>query len=116
MDRKKANRVKYFKHKLSKTMVDNAKATTIIVGDLSVQQIAQPKVKASKKEKKTKLTKGQNRCTPGLGNLGRFVQFLTYKTEIVGKSVIRIDEKYTLRNIVIVGKSMICFLEAYYDL
>ena len=55
--------------------------------------MAQPKVKDSKKEKKTKLKKSQNRFTQGLENLGRFVQFLTYKTKNVGKSVIRIDKK-----------------------
>ena len=42
MGRKKANQVKDFQHKLSKTMVENTRAKTIIVGDLSVQQMAQP--------------------------------------------------------------------------
>ena len=51
-----------------------------------MQQMAQPKVKDSKKENKTKLKKGQNRSTQGLGNLGIFVQFLIYKTKIVAKS------------------------------
>jgi putative transposase len=40
------------------------------------------------KRKKTKQKKGQNRSTQGLGNLGRFIQFLTYKAKLVGKSVI----------------------------
>ena len=48
-------------------MVENTKANTIIVSDFSVQQMAQSKVKDSKKEKKTKLKKGQNRSTQGLG-------------------------------------------------
>jgi putative transposase len=38
MSRKKANQVKDFQHKLSKTMVENTKAKTIIVGDLSVHK------------------------------------------------------------------------------
>jgi putative transposase len=67
-------------------MVENTKSNTIIVCDPSVQQMAQPKVKDSKKENKTKLKKGQNRFTQGLGNLGIFVQFLIYKTKIVAKS------------------------------
>ena len=62
------------------------------------------------KRKKTKQKKGQNRSTQGLGNLGRFVQFLTYKAKLVGKSVIRITKNTQLRNVVIMGKSMICLL------
>jgi putative transposase len=85
-------------------MVENTKANTIIVGDLSVQQIAQPKVKDGKKEKKTEQKKGQNRFTQGLENLGRFVQFLTYKANLVGKSVIRIDEKHTTKKCCYCGK------------
>ena len=104
MSRKKANQVKDFQHKLSKTMVENTKANTIIVGDLSVQQMAQPKVKNGKKEKKSKRKRGQNRSTQSLGNLGRFVQFLTYKAELIGKRVIRIDEKNTSKKCCYCGK------------
>ena len=104
MSRKKANQVKDFQHKLSKTMVENTKANTIIVGNLNVQQMAQPKVVNGKKEKKTKQIKGQNRSTQGLGNLGRFAQFLTYKAELVGKLVIRIDEKNTSKKCCYCGK------------
>jgi putative transposase len=104
MSRKKANQVKDFQHKLSKTMVANTRANTMIVGDLSVQQMAQPKIKDGKKEKKTKQKKGQNRSTQGLGNLGRFVQFLTYKAELLGKRVIRIDEKNTTKKCCYCGK------------
>ena len=104
MSRKKANQVKDFQHKLSKTMVENTKANTIIVGDLSVQQMAQPKIKDGRKEKKTKKKKGQNRSTQSLGNLGRFVQFLTYKAELIGKHVIRIDEKNTTKKCCYCGK------------
>ncbi len=95
MSRKKTNQVKDFQHKLSRTMVENTKANTIIVGDLDVKQMAQPKVKNGKKQRKTKQKKGLNRSTQGLGNLGRFTQFLTYKAELIGKRVIRIDEKDT---------------------
>ena len=104
MSKKKANQVKDFQHKLSKTMVENTRANTIIVGDLDVKQMAQPKVKDGKKQKKTKQKKGLNRSTQGLGNLGRFVQFLTYKAEIIGKRIIRIDEKNTTKRCCYCGK------------
>ncbi|WP_232308600.1 RNA-guided endonuclease TnpB family protein [Methanosarcina lacustris] len=104
MSKKKANQVKDFQHKLSKTMVENTRANTIIVGDLDVKQMAQPKVKDGKKQKKTKQKKGLNRSTQGLGNSGRFVQFLTYKAEIIGKRIIRIDEKNTSRKCCYCGK------------
>jgi putative transposase len=43
-------------------MVENTKANTIIVGDLDVQQMAQPEVKDGVKEKRTK-KKNQNLST-----------------------------------------------------
>ena len=45
MSRKLSNQNKHFQYKLSKTMVENTRDNPIIVGDLSMQQIAQPKVK-----------------------------------------------------------------------
>ncbi len=57
--------------------------------------MVQPKVKVGKKRNKTKQKKGQKCSSQGLGKLGRFVQFLTSKAKLVGKSVIRIDEKHT---------------------
>ena len=52
MSKKKANQVKDFQHKLSKTMVENTRSNTIIVGDLDVKQMAQPKVKDGIKQKR----------------------------------------------------------------
>ena len=66
--------------------------------------MAQLKVKDGKKEKKTKQKKGQNRSTQGLGNVCRFVQFLTYKAKLAGKSVIRIDEKHTTKKCCYCGR------------
>lgn len=43
--------------------------------------------------------------TQGLGNLGRFVQFLIYTAKPVGESVIRIDEKHTIKKCCYCGKS-----------
>lgn len=105
MSRKLSNQNKDFQHKLSKTMVENTRANTIIVGDLDVQQMAQPKVKNGKKEKKTKQKKGQNRSTQSIGNLGRFVGFLTYKAELIGKRVIKIDERNTSKSCCSCGKT-----------
>ena len=85
-------------------MIENTKANNIIVCDLSVQQIAQSKVKDGKKEKKTKQKKGQNIFTKDLGNLDRFVQFLTYKAKLVGKNVIRTEEKHTTKKCCYCGK------------
>ena len=101
MSRKKRNQIKDFQHKLSRKMVDKTTANTIIVGDLSVQQMAQPKIKDGKKQKKNK---GLNRSTQGLGNLSRFPQLLTYKAELVGKKVIRVDERNTSRACCCCGK------------
>ena len=101
MSRKKRNQIKDFQHKLSRKMVDKTTANTILVGDLSVQQMAQPKIKDDKKQKKNK---GLNRSTQGLGNLSRFPQLLTYKADLVGKKVIRVDERNTSRACCCCGK------------
>jgi len=101
MSKKKRNQIKDFQHKLSRKMVDKTTANTILVGDLSVQQMAQPKIKDCKKQKKNK---GLNRSTQGLGNLSRFPQLLTYKADLVGKKVIRVDERNTSRACCCCGK------------
>jgi len=101
MSRKKRNQIKDFQHKLSRKIVDKTTANTIIVGDLSVQQMAQPKIKDGKKQKKNK---GLNRSTQGLGNLSRFPQLLTYKADLVGKKVIRVDERNTSKACCCCGK------------
>jgi hypothetical protein len=67
MSRKKALQIKDFQYKLSRKMVYNTKANTIIVGDLDVKQMAKLKVKNGKKQKKTKQKRGINRSTQGLG-------------------------------------------------
>jgi putative transposase len=104
MSNKKANQIKDFQHKLSRKMIDNTKANTIIVGDLDVKQMAKLKVKNGKKQRKTKQKRGLNRSTQGLGNMSRFPQLLTYKAELAGKKVIRVDEKYTSKMCCCCGK------------
>ena len=42
-----------------------------------------------------KMRKGLNSSTQNTGTLARFTQFLTYKAELMGKKVIKIDESFT---------------------
>ena len=104
MSRKLSNQNKDYQHKLSKKMVHNTKANTIIVGDLSVKDMAKLKVKDGKKERRTKKKRSINRSTQNQGYLARFVGFLTYKAELVGKKVTKIDESYTSKMCCVCGK------------
>lgn len=104
METKKSNQLKDFQHKLSRKMIENTRANTIIVGDLKVKKIAQPKIINGEKQKKTKRIRSRNRSTQNQGYLSRFIEFLTYKAELRGKRVIRIDESYTSRECYLCGK------------
>ncbi|AKB17514.1 transposase [Methanosarcina sp. WWM596] len=59
MEAKKSNQIKDFQHKLSKTMIENTRANTIIVGDLNVKKMAQSKKVTGKRKRP------QNRITDG---------------------------------------------------
>ena len=83
--RKAANQLKDFQHKLSRKIINNTKANTIIVGDLSVKEMS----------KQNKHQKGLHKSMHNTGNIARFVGFLTYKAELAGKRVIEIDERKT---------------------
>lgn len=83
MKTKQSSQIKDFQHKLSKKIIDNTKANTIIVGNLNVKDMAKSK------------SKGLNRSIQNTGYLSRFIEFLTYKAELVGKRVIKINEAYT---------------------
>jgi putative transposase len=48
--------------------------------------------------------KGLNRATQNTGYMTRFTEFLTYKAELVGKKVIRIDERNTSKTCCNCGK------------
>ena len=98
MEKKKSNQLRDFQHKLAKKMVNNTKANTIIVGDLKVKNMAQSKKLKGKKKK------AQNRSTQNQGYLSRFIGFLAYKAELIGKRVIKIDESYTSKMCYICGK------------
>ena len=89
LSKKKSSQLKDFQHKLSRKIIDNTKANTIIVGDLNVKSMAQSKKVAKK------LKNAINTSTQNTGSLSRFTQFLTYKANLVGKRLIKIDESNT---------------------
>lgn len=94
MKRKCAYQMKDFQHKISKQIVENTKANTIIVGDLNIKQMAKKK-NTTKSPRLNKSNKTLNHSMQNTGSMGRFVQFLTYKARKIGKRIIKIDESYT---------------------
>ncbi len=92
--RKCSRQTRDFQHKLSRRIVENTRANTIIVGDLNVKGMVQS----------PKATCGLNRSTQNNGCLGRFVRFLSYKAELAGKKVIEIDESHTSKRCFACGK------------
>jgi putative transposase len=51
-----------------------------------------------------KATNGLNRSTQNNGYLGRFVRFLSYKSELAGKRLVEIDESNTSKRCFVCGK------------
>ncbi|GAG66502.1 unnamed protein product [marine sediment metagenome] len=100
MKRKCANQLKDFQHKLSRKIIDNTKANTVIIGDLSIKDMSKKK----KGKSNHKGIRGLNRAIQNTGTLGRFVRFLTYKAELIGKRVIEISEKDTSKTCCVCGK------------
>jgi len=98
MQRKLSNQIKDFQHKLSKKLVENTKANTIIIGNLSVKEMAQS-------DKTPKYMKnGLNRATQNNGYLSRFARYLAYKARLIGKRVISISEEDTTKTCCVCGK------------
>jgi putative transposase len=89
--RKQTNQLKNFQHQLSRKLIDNTKANTIIVGDLKVKEMC----KSNSWDKKN--VKSTHRALHNTGCISRFTGFLTYKAQLVGKRVIRINEKRTTK-------------------
>jgi putative transposase len=81
---KSANQLKDFQHKLSRKIINNTKANTIIVGDLSVKEMSM-----------NSKSKGLSRSLQNTGSIGRLVGFLAYKAKLAGKRVIKINESNT---------------------
>ncbi len=102
MKNKCVNQLRDFQHKISKKIISNTKANTIIIGKLTPQKMAQKK-KGTGNAKLTKSNKTLNHSIHNTGSLGRFAEFLTYKAEKVGKRVIRIDESFTSQKCCICG-------------
>lgn len=92
--KKCSNQIKDCLHKLSRKIVDNTKANTLIIGDLNVKEM--PKSKRA--------TSGLNRSTQNSGYISRFIRFLTYKAQLTGKKVIEIDERRTSKRCYVCGK------------
>jgi len=97
-ERKRDNQTHDFQHKLSRKLVENTRANTLIVGQLEVRHMAQ-----SNKVPKP-MRAGLNRATQNTGALGRFVHFLTYKSRRVGKRTIEIDERNSTKKCWVCGK------------
>jgi len=93
MRQKSANQLKDFQHKLSRKIINNTKANTIIVGKLEVKKLS----------RKNKYQKGLHKSMHNTGNISRFVRFLTYKGERAGKRVIENDERGTTRTCCMCG-------------
>lgn len=91
MKRKQSNQQKDFQHKISRKIIDNTKANTIIVGDLKVKQMS----KSNTWDKNNKTSR--NRTMHNTGCLSRLTGFLTYKAIQAGKKVIKINEKRTTK-------------------
>ncbi len=96
--RKLHNQVKDNQQKWTTKMVNNTKSNTIIVGDLQVKEMAQSEI--GRRSYGSKL----NRSTQNQGYLSRFVGFLTYKAEKIGKRVIEINERGTSKRCYVCGK------------
>jgi putative transposase len=78
MKRKCANQMRDYQHKISKKIVENTRANTIIIGDLNVKRMAK-KRQGTGNGRNTKACKTLHYSIHNTGSLGRFAQFLTYK-------------------------------------
>ena len=94
--RKLANQMKDFQHKVSKKIVENTRANTIVIGDLDVKKMAKHK-KDTGNPRRNKANKTLNYSLQNTGSMGRFARFLTYKAKLAGKRVIEIDESLTTK-------------------
>ena len=98
INRKCRNQTKDWQHKQSLNFLQNTKAHTLIVGKLSPKQMTdsnKKKKKVKKIWKSTRYQKSVNRGVHNTGHLSRFIEFLTYKAQKLGKRVIAIDERDT---------------------
>jgi putative transposase len=93
MNRKLANQIRDFQHKISKKIISNTKSNTLIFGKPSIKSMIK-----NKNFKKTNIkTKSLHFSIQNTGILSRFIELVTYKAEKVGKKVLPIDESYTTK-------------------
>lgn len=93
MKRKSSNQLKDFQHKLSRKVINNTRANTIVLGKLETKKLSH----------KNKYAKGLHRSLHNTGNISRFIRFLTYKARIAGKRIIEINERGTTKTCCICG-------------
>jgi len=98
MQNKCSNQIRDFQHKLSKKLIENTRANTIIIGNLNVKQMAESNGNDKKKDRSL------HRAVQNNGYLSRFARFLTYKARLAGKRVIEISEKDTTKTCCVCGK------------
>ncbi len=103
MQQKLANQLRDFQHKISKHVVENTRANTIIIGALKIEEMATKK-NLKTNHSRNSAQKTLNHSIQNTGFMGRFAEFLTYKAKKVGKKVTRIDEAYTTQTCCICGK------------
>lgn len=90
---KKKNSTNDYFHKTAHKIVNNTKANTLIVGDMSLVDL--------------KMEKGFSNLHFGTQNniyLINFIELLTYKAKLIGKKVVKIDESYTSKECFVCGK------------
>ena len=95
---KQKHQQKDYQHKVSKKIINNTQANTILIGDLNVRDI-HPKENGNSKSNRT-----MRRNQINSGNISRLAGFLTYKAQKVGKKVIRISERRTTKRCCFCGK------------
>jgi len=103
MKQKCAAQMKDYQHFIANKVVRNTKAKTIIVGDISAKQMVM-RNKYKRLQHNTTSNKTLNYSLQNTGSIGRFVEFLTYKAERIGKRLIRIDESHTSQTCCVCGK------------
>ncbi len=86
---RKRNKQKDSLHKASHLISHKLVASTVVVGDLSVRQMAM------KERTKEKPNRYKNRAVFNDWLLYTFLQMLLYKCQVSGKELIKLDESYT---------------------
>ncbi|MFX0169143.1 MAG: RNA-guided endonuclease InsQ/TnpB family protein [Candidatus Hodarchaeota archaeon] len=103
MQQKLANQLRDYQHKVSKNVVENTQANTLVLGALKVKTMAR-KQQLKGNSLRAQAARTLNYSVYNTGALGRFAEFLTYKAEKVGKRVARIDESYTTKTCCVCGQ------------